>query len=388
MSTVYLALLKAIENNYRKSNQPSSRLQSQSRKENDSSSSFSISVDKILQEAERGYSGTGYLNAFIASYVKENPEMAKIVDKIEQNSRQYLNEDIEKSEQAIADLIPVAEKTVKRYTSSLDVLEEAGFDVEVGSDGQDYWYVASGTTNNYEYHTMPSNVKINGVPLTMDMFVGKKNPYKANLEDFTKRHPNCEQELEDAKKECERLSSNKLLLSLSKKRSKTLEELKDKVENLQKIVEQKQKLEKNVEFYDSLTKEQETKLAEYFTCKNAMLNLHNDVYQKRNEVLTKQGYGARKSDLEKYDSTFVDSALETLTPEESTTLQKFLDDVAIKLVTVDQNELETRTEEAGKYNLHRDMVAKYLYSSVAQKTNQILSELENESNEDKELTDY
>lgn len=375
MATVYTELLKKIEKNYQKENKSSSRKHPKVDKKENHTQHIPISIAEVLKEAGRGYSGTGYLISFIDSYLKNNAQISEIIDKIKQTSGQYLQEDIEKAKQKTLEFVPRSKEAVEGYTACIEGLVDAGFHVTESSAQEDKrLYVEAGKDGKCEYKTISSGLKINGLELTKEMFMSQSNPYEASLLEFMKKNPDCEQELQNAQKEYKKLSSNKLLLSISRKRQSALEELGKKVEHLQLVVKQKEKLEEYAAFYGSLTEEQESTLAQYFVGKEKLENLHKEITENKKEVAAKQGYGVTAEVLEKNDAAFVESALETLTPEEKTDLQKFLEETAQNLVMADQSQLESRTKAHGKYNMHRDMVAKYLTSTVAEQAQQKISE--------------
>lgn len=267
----------------------------------------------------------------VSCALRKDPKALDIANKLITKMESLFAESQSKINQALLALTPKSQQIRSAYLSACHKVEGLGFKLDYEEDDSLYYLLDSAFDGHFSYNRERKIIALNGINLTRAKVESGENPYRDNLETFVQNNPNSRENYENALSVVEKLSKNKLLLKVSKKRYTKLCVAQKELDKAKRIYYHELLLKKECDLYESLTNEQKQTLLEFFKAKENYENMSNDIEKVYLRSLLEQGYynniPKKREEYEEFVSTQQSIAESTLTQEEKDYLVEFCKDL-------------------------------------------------------------
>lgn len=343
-------IAKAAYDSQHRSSSKSS-INSNNTKHYNSSSSYTYKLIDSLEPRVSDGSAPGRLSNCVNSIIENTPEiMESLAPYIEALEKEQKQRDLELDAELETYCEPSA-KIVDEYKSSFEALSETGFDARYlinppenpyGPDPEiryeEFLYVRPNPNGPHaSYHVLPKDISLDGVQIKRSDIEAGINPFEKELNEYLKKHPTYQQDLEKLTTAATSLENKKLALFLSSRKKEELASLKAKLQEVKAIYNHVKSLQESADKFRNLSPEQKSKLNHFFEVHAQFEELSNNVSMCRNKSLQIEGYGKPKyvKDLIELSEK---NALASLTPEQRKKLDSIPSIVAEKVLALDDEE--------------------------------------------------
>ena len=241
-------IAKAAYDSQHRSSSKSS-INSNNNKHYNSSSSYTYKLIDSLEPRVSDGSAPGRLSNCVNSIIENTPEiMESLAPYIEALEKEQKQRDLELDAELETYCEPSA-KIVDEYKSSFEALSETGFDARYlinppenpyGPDPEiryeEFLYVRPNPNGPHaSYHVLPKDISLDGVQIKRSDIEAGINPFEKELNEYLKKHPTYQQDLEKLTAAATSLENKKLALFLSSRKKEELASLKAKLQEVKAI---------------------------------------------------------------------------------------------------------------------------------------------------------
>ncbi len=346
-------IAKAAYDSQHRSSRSSSKssINSNNDRHYNSSSSYTYKLLDSLEPRASDGSAPGRLRNCVNSIIENTPEiMESLAPYIEALEKEQKQRELELNAELETYCEPSA-KIVDEYKSSFEALSETGFEAKYlinppenpyGPDPEiiyeEFLYVRPNPNGSHaSYHVLPKDISLDGVQIKRSDIEAGINPFEKELNEYLKKHPTYQQDLETLTAAATSLENKKLALFLSSRKKEELASLQSKLQEVKSIYNHAKKLQESAEKFRNLTPEQRKKLTHFFEVHAQFEEISNNVSMCREKSLQIKGYGKPKyvKDLIELSEK---NALASLTPEQRKKLDSIPSIVAEQVLALDDEE--------------------------------------------------
>lgn len=363
--------------------------ENQTYKGGDLFSSHYYKKDEVMESKRISMDSISHFDKLVVDLITHNPEILKVLAGTIDRYAQISKQDHKEAISDIRALCPESTKLTSEYLVLVSQLKEMGFELTCDK-GKSFATVEEDERQEYGYtkKLIPLPNGINGCRFDREMFENGINPFSAAVDEFIAKNPDVYNEYGMAHKKYTTLASNKVLLTVSKKKREELQLLEEKVEKLKKLCDYQDQLYAYAEKYDAMSKEERAKLVECFDKMDEMNSMSEKITDLDERGLMIQGYINRYNrkqcrEYEEYNRGVSARVIGEMSKEDTAKIAEFISQSGESIYSMSDRDVNKVVYSFHVYPIRIEVGEKYipvkLIQIISERIKEKVMELEKES---------